>query len=448
MNTAPGVLQIRDVERHFPKDHALGVGEDNGAPFTDGLLPGGTPYDVEAVRADFPILHRPVRGRPLVYLDTAASAQKPAQVIEAERSFYAEDYANIHRGLYFLSQRASERYEEARRKVAAFLNARHEHEIVFTRSATEAINLVAACFGEAFLKEGDEVLLTGLEHHANIVPWQFLREKQGIVLKVAPVNDAGEVPLEDFTKLLGPRTRLAAFAQVSNALGTVLPVAEMIRAAHASGAKVLIDGAQSVMHMGTDVQGLDCDFLAFSGHKLYGPTGIGVLYGKEALLDAMPPYQGGGDMIANVTFEKTTFAPLPAKFEAGTPAIAQAVALGAAIDYLTHLGLDRIGAHEASLLGYATRRLSSIESLTIIGRAAHKASVISFIMDGVHPHDIAQVLDSRGVAVRAGHHCAQPVMARFGVPATVRASFGLYNTSAEVEVLANALERAEALFVR
>jgi cysteine desulfurase/selenocysteine lyase len=448
MKAASGVLQIKDVEEPFPKDNALGAGEDTGASFSGGLLPGDAQYDVEAVRANFPILHRPVRGRPLVYLDTAASAQKPAQVIEAERSFYAEDYANIHRGLYFLSQRASERYDEARRKVAAFLNARHEHEIVFTRSATEAINLVAASFGEAFLKEGDEVLITGLEHHANIVPWQMLRQKKGIVLKVAPVNDAGEVPLEDFTKLLGPRTRLAAFAQVSNALGTVLPVTQMIRAAHAAGVKVLIDGAQSVVHMGTDVQALDCDFFVFSGHKLYGPTGIGVLYGKEALLDALPPYQGGGDMIASVTFEKTTFAPLPAKFEAGTPAIAQAVALGAAIDYLTDLGLERIGAHEACLLGYATRRLSAIKSLAIVGTAAHKASVISFIMDGVHPHDIAQVLDSRGVAVRAGHHCAQPVMARFGVTATVRASFGLYNTSPEVEVLANALERAEALFVR
>jgi len=408
----------------------------------------GALYDVEAVRADFPILHRPVRGRPLVYLDTAASAQKPAQVIEAERSFYAEDYANIHLGLYFLSQRATERYDAARRKVKVFLNARHEHEIVFTRSATEAINLVAASFGEAFLQEGDEVLITGLEHHSNIVPWQLLRQKKGILLKVAPVNDVGEVPLDDFTRLLGPRTRLAAFTQVSNALGTVLPVAPMIRAAHAAGVKVLIDGAQSVAHMGADVQALDCDFFVFSGHKLYGPTGIGVLYGKEALLDAMPPYQGGGDMIASVSFEKTTFAPLPAKFEAGTPAIAQAVALGAAIDYLTHLGLDRIGAHEAGLLGDATARLSAIDSLAILGTAPHKASVISFVMDGVHPHDIAQVLDSRGVAVRAGHHCAQPVMARFGVPATVRASFGLYNTSAEVDALAEALERVETLFVR
>ena len=306
---------------------------------------------------------------------------------------------------------------------------------------------MAASFGEAFLKEGDEVLITGLEHHANIVPWQFLREKKGIVLKVAPLNDAGEVPLEDFTRLLGPRTRLAAFAQVSNALGTVLPVAPMIRAAHAAGAKVLIDGAQAVAHLGADVQALDCDFSVFSGHKLYGPSGIGVLYGKEALLDAMPPYQGGG-MIDRVTFEETTFAPLPGKFEAGTPAIAQAVALGAAIDYVTGLGLDCIGAHEARLMAYATARVSAIESVTIVGTAAHKASVISFIMDGVHPHDIAHVLDSRGVAVRAGHHCAQPVMARFGLAATARASFGLYNTCAEVDALVAALERVQALFVR
>jgi cysteine desulfurase/selenocysteine lyase len=408
----------------------------------------GTRYDVEAVRADFPILHRPVRGRPLVYLDTAASAQKPAQVMDAERRFYAEDYANIHRGLYFLSQRATECYDAARRKVASFLNARNDHEIVFTRSATEAINLVAASFGEEFLKEGDEVVITGLEHHSNIVPWQFLRRKKGIVLKVAPLNDRGEVPLDEFTRLLGPRTRLAAFAQVSNALGTILPAAAMIRAAHAAGAKVLIDGSQSVAHMGTDVQALDCDFFVFSGHKLYGPTGIGVLYGKEELLDAMPPYQGGGDMIASVTFDESTFAPLPAKFEAGTPAIAQAVALGAAIDYVTGLGMERIRAHETELLDYALRRLSAVAPLSIIGTAANRTSVISFVIEGVHPHDIAHVLDTSGVAIRAGHHCAQPVMARFGVPATARASFGLYNTLGEVDRLAEALERVEALFLQ
>lgn len=405
-------------------------------------------YDIDAIRADFPILSRPVRGRPLVYLDSAASAQKPFQVIEAEEAFYARDYANIHRGLYLLSQRATERYDQARRAVQAFLNARHEHEIIFTRGATDAINLAAASFGEAFLSEGDEVLLTGLEHHSNIVPWQLLREKKGIVLKAAPVNDAGEVALEDFIRLLGPRTRLAAFAHVSNVLGTVLPIAEMIRAAHQVGAKVLIDAAQSVAHTKIDVQALDCDFLVFSGHKLYGPTGIGVLYGKEALLDAIPPYQGGGDMIASVSFERTTYAPLPAKFEAGTPPIAQAVGLGAAIDYVTALGLDRIGAHEVELLAYATERLSAIAPLTIAGTAANKASLLSFVMDGVHPHDIAQVLDSRGVAVRAGHHCAQPLMARLGLPATVRASFGLYNTIAEVDALAEALEEVGALFLR
>jgi cysteine desulfurase/selenocysteine lyase len=405
------------------------------------------PYDVEAVRALFPILHRPVRGRPLVYLDTAASAQKPSQVIEAERSFYAEDYANIHRGLYLLSQRATECYDAARRKVQGFLNARRPHEIVFTRNATEAINLVAASFGEAFLKEGDEVLITGLEHHANIVPWQLLRQKKGIVLKVAPVDGHGEAPLDGFVQSLSPRTKLAAFSHVSNALGTVLPVADMILVAHRAGVKVLIDGSQSIVHLGADVQALDCDFLAFSGHKLYGPTGIGVLYGKEELLEAMPPYQGGGDMIAGVTFEKTTFAPLPAKFEAGTPAIAQAVGLGAAIDFLTGLGLDRIHTHETALLDYANSRLSEVKSLSIIGAAAHKASLISFVMEGVHPHDIAHLLDGDGIAIRAGHHCAQPVMARFGVPATARASFGLYNTAGEVDALVDALKRVEALFL-
>jgi len=406
------------------------------------------PYDVEAVRADFPILHRPVRGRPLVYLDTAASAQKPSQVIEAERSFYAEDYANIHRGLYLLSQRATECYDAARRKVQGFLNARHPHEIIFTRNATEAINLVAASFGEAFLKEGDEVVITGIEHHSNIVPWQLLRQRKGIVLKVAPVDDHGEVPLEGFIQSLGPRAKLAAFSHVSNALGTVLPVVDMIRAAHRAGVKVLIDGSQSIVHLGADVHALDCDFFVFSGHKLYGPTGIGVLYGKEELLDAMPPYQGGGDMIAGVTFEKTTFAPLPTKFEAGTPAIAQAVGLGAAIDFLTRLGLDRIHAHETALLDYATSRLSAFESLSIIGTASNKASLISFVMRGVHPHDIAHVLDSQGIAIRAGHHCAQPVMARFGIPATARTSFGLYSTAGEVDALVEALERVEALFLR
>ena len=405
-------------------------------------------YDVEAVRADFPILGETMHGYPLAYLDSAASAQKPFQVIEAEYAFYARDYANIHRGFYVLSQRATELYDQARRKVQAFLNARHEHEIVFTRGATDAINLVAASFGEAFLNEGDEVLLTGLEHHSNIVPWQLLREKKGIVLKAAPVNDAGEVPLDEFIRLLGPRTRLAAFAHVSNVLGTVLPIAEMIRAAHEAGAKVLIDAAQSVAHMKIDVQALDCDFLVFSGHKLYGPTGIGVLYGKEELLDAMPPYQGGGDMIASVSLERTTYAPLPAKFEAGTPPIAQAVGLGAAIDYVTALGLHRIGAHEAGLLAYATERLSAIKPLTIVGTAVQKASVLSFVMDGVHPHDIAQMLDSRGVAVRAGHHCAQPLMARLGLPATVRATFGLYNTTAEVDALAEALEEVEVMFLQ
>jgi len=430
-------------------DYARPGGLEIARPEKRGLSGNpGAPYDVEAVRADFPILARRVDGRALVYLDSAASAQKPTEVIEAERSFYTEDYANIHRGLYYLSQRATECYELARRKVQAFLNARRPHEVIFTRGATEAINLVASSFGEAFLRDGDEVLITGLEHHSNIVPWQLLRQKKNIVLKVAPVNNRGEVPLEGFTELLGPRTRLAAVTQVSNALGTVLPVGDMIRAAHLAGVKVLIDGSQSIVHLGADVQASDCDFFVFSGHKLYGPTGIGVLYGKEELLEAMPPYQGGGDMITSVTFETTTFASLPARFEAGTPPIAQAVALGAAIDYMRRLGLDRIRAHESMLLDHATHRLSAIESLAIIGTAQDKASLISFVMDGVHPHDIAHVLDSRGVAIRAGHHCAQPVMARFRVPATARASFGLYNTLGEVDALVEAVESVEALFVR
>jgi cysteine desulfurase / selenocysteine lyase len=405
-------------------------------------------YDVERIRADFPILSRRVRGRPLVYLDSTASAQKPDVVIETERNFYAEEYANIHRGVYYLSERATERYEAVRLKTQRFLNARHAHEIIFTRSTTEGINLVASSYGRRFLERGDEVVLTGLEHHSNIVPWQLLCEERGIVLKVVPVTDSGEVRLEDFAKLLGPRTKLVAIAHISNVLGTVLPVAEIVRMGHAVGAKVLVDGAQAVMHLPVDVQALDCDFYAFSGHKLYGPTGVGVLYGKQELLDAMPPYQGGGDMIRSVSFAKTTWAPLPAKFEAGTPAIAQVVALGAAIDYVTGLGLDRIAAHESELLDYATQRLSRIPGLREIGTAPGKAAVFSFVLDYAHPHDIAQVLDSAGVSVRAGHHCAQPLMERFSVPATARASFALYNTRAEVDALVAAVEKVEELFGR
>ena len=403
-------------------------------------------YDVERVRADFPILSKLVRGRPLVFLDTTASAQKPQAVIDAERFVYEEEYANIHRGLYYLSAKATERFEAARRKVQKFLNAAKPEEIIVTRNATESINLVASSWGRKFLKAGDEILITGLEHHANIVPWQFLRDQLGVVLKVVPVEDDGEVKLENFTRLLGPRTRMVSVAHVSNVLGTVLPVAEMVRLAHQAGAKVLLDGAQAAVHMSVDVRALDCDFYVMSGHKLYGPTGIGVLYGKEELLDAMPPYQGGGDMILSVTFERTTYAPLPNKFEAGTPAIAQMHALGAAIDYVTDLGLERIARHEHDLLEYANRRLADVPGLRVLGTRPDKAAVLSFVLDCAHPHDIAQVLDNAGVAIRAGHHCAQPLMERFNVPATARASFGLYNTRAEVDALVAAVTKVVEMF--
>ncbi|HIJ37871.1 MAG TPA: cysteine desulfurase [Rhodospirillaceae bacterium] len=404
------------------------------------------PYDVERIRADFPILARPVRGRPLVYLDTTASAQKPSVVIEAERRVYEEEYANIHRGLYYLSEKATEHYERSRRKVQAFLNARHSHEIIVTRSATESINLVAASYGRAFLQPGDEILISGLEHHSNIVPWQILRDEKDLVLKVVPVEDDGQVSLEAFSRLLSPKTRLVALAHVSNVLGTVLPVADMIRLAHQAGAKVLLDGAQAVVHMAVDVQALDCDFYAFSAHKLYGPTGIGILYGKEELLNAMPPYQGGGDMIRTVSFAKSTWAPLPAKFEAGTAAIAQMAGLGAALDYVTELGLERIARHEQDLLAYATHQLLGLKGLRLLGSAPHKAAVLSFVLDSAHPHDIAQVLDNDGIAIRAGHHCAQPLMERFGVPATARASFGLYNHRGEVDALVAGLSKVLELF--
>ena len=345
-----------------------------------------------------------------------------------------------------MSAKATERFEAARRKVQKFLNAAKPEEIIVTRNATESINLVASSWGRKFLKAGDEILITGLEHHANIVPWQFLRDQLGVVLKVVPVEDDGEVTLENFARLLGPKTRMVSVAHVSNVLGTVLPVAEMVRLAHQAGAKVLLDGAQAAVHMSVDVQALDCDFYVMSGHKLYGPTGIGVLYGKEALLDAMPPYQGGGDMILSVTFEKTTYAPLPNKFEAGTPAIAQMHALGAAIDYVTELGLERIARHEHDLLVYANRCLADLPGFRVLGTRPDKAAVLSFALDCAHPHDIAQVLDNAGVSIRAGHHCAQPLMERFGVPATARASFGLYNTRAEVDALVAAVTKVVEMF--
>ena len=406
------------------------------------------PYDVDRLRADFPILAREVHGRPLVFLDSAASAQKPRQVIDAVRSVYESEYANVHRGVYFLSERCTARYEGARETVRRFLNAAHRHEIIFTRSTTEAINLVAATYGRRFLEAGDAVVVSTMEHHSNIVPWQMLRDEKGLELKVAPISDDGELLMDEFAKLLGPRTKLVAVTHTSNVLGTVTPAKEIVRLAHDAGAKVLFDGAQAAVHRRVDVQDLDCDFYTFTGHKLYGPSGIGVLYAKEAHLEAMPPYQGGGDMITDVSFERSTWAKPPHKFEAGTPAIAQAIGLAAAIDYLEAVGFERIAEHERDLLNYATQRLSAVAGLKVFGTAPNKASVISFTLDGAHPHDIGTVVDRAGVAIRTGHHCALPLMDRLGLPATARASFGLYNTRAEADALAEALDEAVEIFGR
>jgi len=403
-------------------------------------------FDVERVRADFPILGRTVYGRPLVFLDSAASAQKPRAVIDAVRRCYETEYANIHRGVYHLSERATEAFEATREKLRKFLNAREAREIVLTRSATESINLVAASFGDAFLKEGDEVVLSTLEHHSNIVPWQLLRDRRGIVLRVVPVDDAGEFLIADYAKLLGPRTRLVAVTHISNALGTVTPAAAIVRLAHERGIPVMFDGSQAAPHQPIDVQALDCDFYVFTGHKLYGPSGTGVLYGKAELLERMPPYQGGGDMIRSVSFEKTEYAGIPSRFEAGTPNIAGVIGLGAAVDYVTALGRERIAAHEQTLLAYATERLAAIEGVRILGTAREKASIVSLVLDAAHPHDVGTVLDRAGIAVRAGHHCAQPLMHRFNVAGTVRASFGLYNTLDEVDALAEGLEQVGEIF--
>ena len=403
-------------------------------------------YDVEALRADFPILSRTMHGKPLAFLDSAASAQKPRAVIDTVRDVYEREYANVHRGLYEISEAVTDRYEGTRETIRDFIGAASTKEIVCTRNATESVNLVAHSFGRNFLEEGDEVVITELEHHANIVPWQMLRDEKGIVLKVAPITDDGELIMSAFEDLLGPRTKLVAVAHMSNVLGTILPVEDIIRRAHAVGAKVLIDGCQSVTHIPIDVQALGCDFFVFSGHKLYGPSGIGLLYGREELLDAMPPFMGGGDMISSVTFEKSTWARLPHKFEAGTPAIAQAIGLGAAIDYVNGLGLAAIGQHEADMLNYATQQLSSFDGLRIIGTAPNKASVVSFVLDYAHPHDIATIIDRAGVAVRAGHHCAQPLMDRMDVPATVRASIGLYTNKADIDALVGALGDVQEFF--
>jgi cysteine desulfurase/selenocysteine lyase len=405
-------------------------------------------FDVERVRREFPALHQVVRGKPLVYLDNGATTQKPQRVVDAEAHFYEYDCANVHRGVHALSERATRAFNEAREAVRRFLNAASGHEIIFVRGTTEAINLVAQSYGRGHIGPGDEILITELEHHANIVPWQLLCQQTGGVLRVAPITDDGEVRFDEYLRLLGPRTRLVAVAHVSNALGTVNPIKSMIEAAHAQRVPVLVDGAQAVPHTRIDVQALGCDFYAFSGHKVYGPTGIGVLYGREALLDAMPPYQGGGEMIRRVTFRESTYAPLPLKFEAGTPNVAGAIGLHAALQYVSALGLDGIAAHEHLLLERATAALAGVPGLRVVGTARDKASLLSFVIEGVHPHDIGTVLDNEGIAVRTGHHCAMPVMEHFGVPATTRASFGLYNTVGEVDALVAGLARVREVFAR
>ncbi len=404
------------------------------------------PLDVQAIRRDFPLLSRTLHGRPVIYLDSAVSGQMPLPVIERMSRYEREEHTNVHRGVSTLSQEATDRYEEAREKVRSFLNAASTREIVWTRGTTEALNLVAQSFGRMVVQPGDEILLSAMEHHANIVPWQMLAQEKGATIKVIPMNDAGELNLESLDDLITERTRLLGVVHVSNVLGTINPVKAIIAKAHAKGVPVVVDGAQAVPHLAVDVRDLDADFYAFSGHKLSGPTGIGVLYGKLAHLEAMPPWQGGGSMIRSVSWEKTTYMPAPGKFEAGTPAIAAAIGLGAALDYVKGLGLDRIAAYEHELLAYATERLSAIPGLRIIGTAKDKASVLSFVVDGIHPHDMGSLLDGEGVVVRAGHHCAQPVMTRFCIPATTRASFAYFNTREEVDILVSAVLKAIELF--
>jgi cysteine desulfurase/selenocysteine lyase len=403
-------------------------------------------FDVRKIREDFPVLKQKVHGKPLIYMDSAATAQKPRAVIDAILKFYEVDCANIHRGVHELSQRSTAAYEQARGKVKQFLNARSKSELIFVRGTTEGINLVSQTWGRKNVKADDEIVIGAMEHHSNIVPWQMLCEEKGARLRVIPIDDRGELLLEEYEKLLGPRTRMVAVGHVSNALGSVSPVGQIIEMAHKAGALALIDGAQAVPHMKVDVQALDADFYAFSGHKLFGPTGVGMLYGKSKLLNAMPPYQGGGDMIRTVTFEKTTYNELPYKFEAGTPHIAGGIGLGAAVDYVNRVGIEAIGAYEHELLVYGTEALSRIPGLRIIGTARDKAAVLSFVIEGIHPHDIGTVLDRMGIAVRTGHHCAQPVMDRFQVPATTRASLAFYNTTAEIDALEAGLRKVKELF--
>ena len=410
------------------------------------LADAGMEFDVDKIRRDFPILRQRVHGRRLVYLDNAATSQKPQVVMDAIGQYYERDNSNIHRGVHFLSEHATEEFEGARRIMESFLNAADASEIIFVRGATEAINLVAQTYGRTHVHAGDEVLITAMEHHSNIVPWQILCEEKGARLRVAPITDSGELLLEDFENLLGPRTKIVAVTHVSNALGTINPVQRIIEIAHRGNIPVLVDGAQAVPHLKVDVQALGCDFYVFSGHKVYGPTGIGVLYGKSALLDAMPPYQAGGDMISSVTFEKTTYNKLPYKFEAGTPHVAGAIGLGAAIEYVNGLGMDNIAAHEHELLAYATETVSAVPGIRLIGTAKEKAGVLSFLLESIHAHDIGTILDQEGIAIRTGHHCAQPVMQRFGIAATARASFALYNTREEVDALVEGIQKVREVF--
>jgi len=403
-------------------------------------------YDVETIRADFPIFRQKIHGKPLSFLDSAASAQKPQAALDQLMRTYTTRYANVHRGAYFLSEAATSDYEAAREKVRAFINAARPGEVVFTRNATEALSLVAQSWGRANMGPGDAVIISDMEHHSNIVPWQLLRDQVGIELRVCPITDAGELRMDALRDLLDERVKLVSITHVSNVLGTVTPVEEIVSLAHGAGARVMLDGCQAIQHMAVDVQALDVDFYAFSSHKLYGPTGIGVLYGKEALLDAMPPFLGGGDMISSVTYARSTWAALPAKFEAGTPTIAEAIGFGAAIDYVSGIGVERIAAHERDLLNYATQKLASVDGLKVYGTAPGKVSVVSFTLEGTHPHDVATILDRGGVAVRAGHHCAQPLMERLGVQSTTRASFGMYSTRNEIDALVDGLEKVKEIF--
>ena len=415
----------------------------NALSRSEGTFSG---FDVHAIRSDFPILQQTVHGKPLVYLDNAATSQKPKAVIDAVLHFYTSECSNIHRGVHALSERATKSYEETRAKARRFINAAEEREIIFVRGTTEGINLVAQSYGATHVQPGDEIIISAMEHHSNIVPWQILAEQKGAALRIVPINDNGELLMDEYRKLLGPRTRLVSVAHVSNSLGTINPVRQIIELAHQWKVPVLIDGAQAVPHMKVDVRELDCEFYAFSSHKMYGPTGTGVLYGKARLLEEMPPYQGGGDMISSVTFEKTIYNKLPYKFEAGTPNIADGIAFGAAIDYLERIGLDNIAAYEHELLEYATQALTRIPGVRLIGTAKEKASVVSFVLEGVHPHDVGTILDQQGIAIRTGHHCAQPVMDRFGVPATARASLSFYNTREEIDALADGVRKVSEVF--